>query len=86
MRCMPMSQAPFRRGEVVEGRAFCPRQARTVTFDTCLECRHVLAANERGPSPFIVCTTASRGDDESGGRPILKWWLKASRRPDPLTT
>lgn len=83
---MQMSQAPFRRSEVVEGRAFCPRQARTVTFDTCVDCPHVLAANEHGRSPFIVCDAVSRGDDESGGRPILTWWLKASRRPSAPTT
>lgn len=80
---MHMSQPPFRRCEVVEGRAFCQRQARTVKFDTCLDCPHVLAANEHGPSPFIFCDTMSRGDEESGGRPILMWWLKASRPPSP---
>jgi hypothetical protein len=69
------------RNAVIEGRVFCRIQGRTVALDICLDCSHIKAMNEHGRSPFIICDSGLRPDDEDSGQRVLNWWLSRSRRP-----
>ncbi|HKY49976.1 MAG TPA: hypothetical protein VJP45_01850 [Candidatus Limnocylindria bacterium] len=63
------------------GRVFCRLKGGTVPLDVCLDCPDIKAINERGHSPFIICDSGRRPDDDDGGQLVLNWWLRRGRRP-----